>query len=99
MTIGFKWVLIRLLLGFNPKQSMARPNNSFDSIALNIAVSPQVRMYLEEITLLGTYGNSPAETARMLLNKAVQDLIKERTIEPKSFAIRDGAVVDKNQQN
>ena len=39
---------------------MARPSNTFDSSSLTIAVTPQVRQYLEDLTLKGTFGGSPA---------------------------------------
>ena len=35
---------------------MARPTNNFDSVTMTIAVTPQIKMYLEDLTADGMYG-------------------------------------------
>lgn len=72
---------------------MARPSNSFDSVSLTIAITPQIRAYLDDLTLKGTFGCSPAEAARMLLSAAIENKLKEGELEKRKFILQDGAVV------
>lgn len=73
--------------------SMARPSNSFDSVSMTIAVTPQIKMYLEDLTLDGTYGSSPAEAARLLISQAIEAKIKDGLLTRRKFTIQDGEVV------
>ena len=57
----FAPIIILLIPGFN---RMARPTNSFESVTMTIAVTPQIKMYLEDLTADGMYGCSPSEAAR-----------------------------------
>lgn len=79
-----------LIPGFYP---MARPSNSFDSVSMTIAVTPQIKMYLEDLTLDGTYGSSPAEAARLLISQAIESKIKDGLLTRRKFMIQDGDVV------
>jgi hypothetical protein len=79
-----------LIPGFYP---MARPTNSFDSVSMTIAVTPQIKMYLEDLTLDGTYGSSPAEAARLLISQAIEAKIKDGLLTRRKFMIQDGDVV------
>ncbi len=72
---------------------MARPSNNFDSVTMTIAVTPQIKVYLEDLTLKGTYGCSPAEAARMLLSQAIEAKLKEGEIDKRKFIMQDGEVV------
>lgn len=72
---------------------MARPSNTFDSVTMTIAVTPQMRMYLDDLTLKGTHGCSPAEAARMVLSRAIEDMITKGSLKERQFIIQDGDVV------
>lgn len=72
---------------------MARPSNNFESVSLTIAVTPQMRVYLEDLTMKGTHGCSPAEAARMVLSRAIEDMINDGGLEKRKFVIQDGDVV------
>lgn len=71
---------------------MARPSNSFDSVAMTIAVTPQIKMYLEDLTADGMYGCSPSEAARLLLGQAIEQKIKEGVLTRRKFIVQDGEV-------
>ncbi|MDH4475584.1 MAG: hypothetical protein QE274_03850 [Verrucomicrobiaceae bacterium] len=60
---------------------------------MTIAVTPQIRMYLEDLTLKGTYGCSAAEAARMVLSKAIDDLVDRGSLQRRQFALKDNQVV------
>ena len=72
---------------------MARPSNNFESLTMTIAVTPQIRMYLEDLTLKGTYGCSAADAARMVLSKAIDDLVDRGSLQRRQFALKDNQVV------
>ena len=72
---------------------MARPSNSFESVSLTIAVTPQMKTYLEDLTMKGTHGCSPVEAARMVLSRAIEDMINKGDLEKRKFVIEDGEVV------
>ncbi|MDZ4288168.1 MAG: hypothetical protein U0984_09425 [Prosthecobacter sp.] len=72
---------------------MARPSNNFESVSLTIAVTPQMRVYLEDLTMKGTHGCSPAEAARMVLSRAIEDMINNNGLEKRKFVIQGGDVV------
>lgn len=72
---------------------MARPSNSFDSVSMTIAVTPQMKTYLEELTLNGMYGSSPSDAVRMLLSQAIEQKIKEGVLERRRFIIHKGEVL------
>ena len=66
---------------------MARPVNTVETLSMTITVTPQVKQYLEELVLKGTYGQSPAEIVRTMVNNNVQAIIdrgglKERKWRP-----------------
>ncbi len=71
---------------------MARPTNTFASETLTIAVTPQIKVYLEDLTLRGTFGCSPVEAARILLGKAIEDMLSNGHLERREFEVRDGKV-------
>ena len=72
---------------------MARPTNTFASETLTIAVTPQIKVYLEDLTLRGTFGCSPVEAARILLGKAIEDMLSSGDLARRDFEVRDGKVV------
>jgi hypothetical protein len=78
-----------LIPGFHP---MARPSNSFDSVTMTIAVTPQIKIYLEDLTADGMYGCSPSEAARLLLAQAIEQKMKEGMLTRRKFMVQDGEV-------
>lgn len=72
---------------------MARPSNSFESVTMTIAITPQMKVYLEDLTLKGTHGCSPAEAARMVLSRAIEDMVNHGDLDKRKFVIQDGDVV------
>jgi hypothetical protein len=72
---------------------MARPSNNFESVSLTIAITPQMRVYLEDLTMKGTHGCSPAEAARMVLSRAIEDMINKGDLDKRKFVMQDGDVV------
>ncbi len=73
--------------------SMARPSNNFDTSALTIAVTPQVRQYLEDLTLKGTFGSGPAEAARVILNNAIEAMLNSGALERRKWTLNNGQLV------
>ncbi len=71
---------------------MARPSNSFDSVTMTIAVTPQIKIYLEDLTADGMYGCSPSEAARLLLGQAIEQKIKEGVLTRRKFMVHEGEV-------
>ena len=72
---------------------MTRPSNTFDSLSLTIAVTPQIKQYLEDMTLKGTFGSSPAEAARMLLSNGIDAMLNSGALERRKWALKDGELV------
>ena len=72
---------------------MARPSNSFESVTMPIAVTPQVKMYLEDLTADGMYGCSPSDAARLLLGQAIEQKIKEGVLTRRKFIVQNGEVL------
>jgi hypothetical protein len=72
---------------------MARPSNSFESVTMTIAVTPQVKMYLEDLTADGMYGCSPSDAARLLLGQAIEQKIKEGVLTRRKFIVQNGEVM------
>jgi hypothetical protein len=72
---------------------MARPSNTFDSLSLTIAVTPQIKQYLEDMTLKGTFGSSPAEAARMLLSNGIDSMLNSGALERRKWVLKDGELV------
>ncbi len=71
---------------------MARPSNNFETLTMTIAVTPQIKAYLEDLTAWGTYGASPAEAAKTILSKGIEDLLAGR-LPRRDFKIEDGKVL------
>lgn len=72
---------------------MARPTNSFESLSLTIAITPQMKVYLEDLVMKGTYGASAAEAARMALSRAIDDMIDKGSLIRRSFQVQGTQVV------
>lgn len=62
---------------------------------MTIAVTPHVKMYLEDLTRTGLYGCSPQEAARQLLSGAINTLIKDGTIMKRELDLKDGKPASK----
>lgn len=72
---------------------MARPTNSFESLSLTIAITPQMKVYLEDLVMKGTYGSSPAEAARMALSRAIDDMLDKGSLNRRNFHIQGNQIV------
>lgn len=72
---------------------MARPSNTFESLSLTIAVTPQIKTYLEDLTLKGTFGCSPAEAARLVLSRAIEDMLNNGALPRRKFVIEGSQIV------
>ncbi len=60
---------------------------------MSIAVTPQIKAYLEDLTQDGLHGCSPAEAARMVLSRAIGDMITSGALKKRNFLTQDGDVV------
>lgn len=72
---------------------MARPTNTFESLSLTIAITPQMKVYLEDLVMKGTYGSSPAEAARMVLSRAIDDMLDKNSLIRRNFQVQGNQVV------
>ncbi len=72
---------------------MARPSNNFENLTLSIAVTPQIKTYLEDLTVKGTFGSSAGEAARVILARAIDDMLNSNALKPRNFKVQDGKVV------
>jgi hypothetical protein len=54
---------------------MARPANTVETLSMTITVTPQVKQYLEDLVMKGTFGQSPAEIVRGWVNAKVTEHI------------------------
>ena len=72
---------------------MARPTNSFESHSLTIALTPQMKVYLEDLVMKGTYGSSPAEAARMALSRSIDDMIDKGSLIRRNFQVQGTSIV------
>lgn len=62
---------------------------------MTIAVTPHVKMYLEDLTHTGLYGCSPQEAARQLLSGAINALIKDGTIVKRELDLNESKPASK----
>jgi hypothetical protein len=72
---------------------MARPSNTFESLTLTIAITPQIKTYLEDLTLKGTFGCSPAEAARLVLSRAIEDMLNSGSIDRRRFVLDGNQII------
>jgi hypothetical protein len=72
---------------------MARPTNTFESLTMTIAVTPQIKVYLEDLTTRGTFGCSTVEAARTLLSRAIEDMLSKGDLPRREFRVENGKVV------
>ncbi|TLD70418.1 hypothetical protein FEM03_11845 [Phragmitibacter flavus] len=62
---------------------MARPKNSVETESMTIAFTPQLKHYLEVLAMEGFYGGgTPQDVVRYLVNNAVQQLVKDKLLQP-----------------
>jgi len=73
---------------------MARPKNTIETESMTISVTPQMKYYLEQLALEGIYGGvTSQDVVRYLVNKSVQDLIREKMLTPVQWrSTGDGGV-------
>jgi len=62
---------------------------------MTIAVTPHIKIYLEDLVRTGLYGCSPQEAARQVLSSAINALIKDNTITKRDLELKDGRPVVK----
>ncbi|MCB1095897.1 MAG: hypothetical protein R3F19_23305 [Verrucomicrobiales bacterium] len=55
---------------------MARTKNSLETIQVTLSTTLQIKNYLEQLTSTGLYGKNVAETATLLIQDQVKDLLK-----------------------
>jgi hypothetical protein len=72
---------------------MARPANNFENLTLSIAITPQIKTYLEDLTLKGTFGSSAGEAARVILARAIDDMLNSNALKTRNFKVENGKVV------
>ena len=72
---------------------MARPANTFESLTMTIAVTPQIKVYLEDLTTRGTFGCNTGEAARTLLSRAIEDMLSKGDLSRREFRVEEGKVV------
>jgi hypothetical protein len=73
---------------------MARPKNNVETESMTIAVTPQLKHYLEVLALDGFYGGgTPQDVVRFLVNNAVQELVHKKLLTPVQWrSVGDGKV-------
>ena len=72
---------------------MARPSNNFESSPGTVAFTPQIRQYLDDLTLKGTFGGSPADAVRMIVNNAIENMLNNGALERRKWIMNDGKLV------
>ena len=66
---------------------MARPSNTSEMVSMSVSLTRQIKAYLDDLALDGTYGGgNPSDVAKFLLNNAINALIKDGTLIKKTFA-------------
>lgn len=73
---------------------MARPSNTVETVSMTISVTPQLKHYLEDLSVKGIYGGGSAQdVAKHLLNTAIQELLLKGLLTAKEWrATGDGKV-------
>ena len=54
---------------------MARQKNNVDTVQVTLSVTPAVREFLEQLSASGFFGKNAAETAVVLLNEKLRELM------------------------
>ncbi|MFM7606891.1 MAG: hypothetical protein ACKO8Z_17045 [Prosthecobacter sp.] len=72
---------------------MARPSNNFESSSLTVAFTPQIKQYLDDLTLKGTFGSSPSEAVRMIVNGAIENMLNNGALDRRKWIMNDGKLV------
>jgi hypothetical protein len=63
---------------------MARKSNPNKADKVQPALAPQVHEYLEQLVVLGGYGNTKTEVARYLIHREIDDLIRAKVLPHKA---------------
>lgn len=58
-----------------------------DDIGITVSATAQFRRYLDQLTDLG-YGKTPTDTARYLIDRGIDELIRARIIGPGAPRVR-----------
>ncbi|WP_038166023.1 hypothetical protein [Verrucomicrobium sp. BvORR106] len=65
---------------------MARPANTVETVSMTISVTPQLKHYLEVLSVQGIFGGgSPQDVAKHLLNNSIQELVLKGLLKPKEW--------------
>ena len=60
---------------------MAREKSKNETTKVQATISQQMATYLDQLVDAGTYGNSPSEVARYLIQRGLDDLLRNGVIE------------------
>jgi hypothetical protein len=58
-----------------------------------VAFTPQIRQYLDDLTLKGTFGGSPADAVRMIVNNAIENMLNNGALDRRKWIMNDGKLV------
>jgi len=70
-----------------------RPKDIFKPVNLELAFTPQIVAYLEELVSKGTFGSNPNEAARLIISQAVSDMIENGVIPRRRWTIENGELI------
>jgi translation elongation factor EF-Ts len=72
---------------------MSRPANTVGTNSMTVSVAPQIKQYLLDLTAKGVFGNTPQEVLRNLVQRQIQQLIKEKELTERRWQVKpDGTV-------
>jgi hypothetical protein len=60
---------------------MARGRNQNDTVKVQPTVSAQTLAFLNELVEIGNYGNTPTAVAAYLIQRGIDDLLRDKVLE------------------
>ena len=73
---------------------MPRPSNTVGTSSMTISVAPQIKQYLLDLTGQGTFGTTPQDVVRYLLQKSIQQLIKDGELAARRWSVKSDGTVE-----
>lgn len=75
---------------------MARPSNKIDTVSMTVAFPPQIKRYLEDLSLKGTFGGvTPQDVVKSLVQASIQELIGKGQLKERNWlAVGDGTIIE-----
>lgn len=70
-------------------EEMPRPKNRISPAKVVITGTPKLAAYLEDLVVEEGYGNTPAEVARSLVWRGIEDLISRSVLSRRRGAMRE----------